>query len=322
MVDGFTNGFRLNFSGERIAQDSPNLTSANDNSEVVKAKIDAELEAGRIAGPFSSRPRHDLKLSPLGVVSKRQEGQYRLIHHLSFPRASGWSVNEGISKEHTSVSYAGIEDAIALIKQLGRGCFLAKTDIKSAFRILPVHRDDYMLLGFSWNGQFYYDLCVPMGCASSCAIFETFSSALEWIAVQKLGCHGVVHILDDFLFIEKTRDLCEESLNKFLEFCAYAGIPIATEKTFKPSKVMDFVGITLDSDCMKARLPLDKVHKCHSLIQNFMDRNSYKKREMESLIGYLNFTCSVVLPSRAFLRRLISSIMGVRQPYHFLKISS
>ena len=68
---------------------------------------------------------------------------------------------------------------LVLIKQLGCGCYLAKTDIKSAFRILPVHRDDYMLLGFSWKENFYYDLCVPMGCASSCAIFERFNSALE-----------------------------------------------------------------------------------------------------------------------------------------------
>ena len=43
-----------------------------------------------------------------------------------------------------------------------------------------------------------------------------------------------------------------------------------------------------------------------------------QKRGMESLIGYLNFTCSVVLPGRAFLRRLISSIIGVKEPYHFV----
>ena len=85
---------------------------------------------------------------------------------------------------------------------------------------------------------------------------------------------------------------------------------------------MDFVGITLDSDQMEARLPLDKIAKCHSLIDEFLNRKSCKKREMESLIGYLNFTCSVVLPGRAFLRRLISSIIGVKEPYHFVKISA
>ena len=199
---------------------------------------------------------------------------------------------------------------------------MAKTDIKSAFRILPVHCLDHTLLGFSWKGQYYYDRCVPMGCASSCAIFESFSSISEWIATQKLGCHGVVHILDDFLFIEKTQTLCERALRKFLEFCLEVGIPIVFEKTFQPNKVMDFVGITLNSDQMEARLPLDKIAKCHSLIDGFLNRKSCKKREMESLIGYLNFTCSVVLPGRAFLRRLISSIIGVKEPYHFVKISA
>lgn len=133
---------------------------------------------------------------------------------------------------------------------------------------------------------------------------------------------GLFIFLTIFFSMRKSHDRCQESLNKFLEFCTLAGIPISIEKTFKPSKVMDFVGITLDSTAMEARLPLEKVHKCYSLIQDFLERKSCKKREMESLIGYLNFTCSVVLPGRAFLRRLISSIMGVRQPYHFIKISA
>ena len=322
LIDGFTNGFRLHFEGTRDSQDSHNLKSALDNPEIVKGKLESELKAGRIAGPFMSPPNPNLKISPLGVVPKRQEGEFRMIHHLSHPRASGLSVNDGIPKEFTAVTYAGIEDAIAIIKQLGRGCYLSKTDIKSAFRILPVHPDDYSLLGFSWDRRFYYDRCVPMGCSSSCAIFESFSSALEWIATQKLGCHGVVHILDDFLFIEKTQKLCNESLNKFLDFCSEVGIPIAIEKTYQPNTVMDFVGITLDSQRMEARLPLDKIAKCHSLIDEFLNRKSCKKREMESLAGYLNFTCSVVLPGRAFLRRLISSTIGVKEPYHYIKITS
>ena len=69
----------------------------------MKAKLVSELQAGRIAGPFQTLPHPDLKISPLGVVPKRQEGQFRLIHHLSHPRASGLSVNDGIPKEYTAV---------------------------------------------------------------------------------------------------------------------------------------------------------------------------------------------------------------------------
>ena len=37
---------------------------------------------------------------------------------------------------------------------------------------------------------------------------------------------------------------------------------------------------------------------------------------MQSLIGLLNFACSVVIPGRPFLRRLIDLTMGLRAPHH------
>ena len=66
-----------------------------------------------------------------------------------------------------------------IIYQSGRGSTLAKTDIKSAFRIIPVHPSNYQLLGFKWKGNWYVDHCLPMGCSSSCRIFEEFSCSLE-----------------------------------------------------------------------------------------------------------------------------------------------
>jgi hypothetical protein len=38
---------------------------------------------------------------------------------------------------------------------LGNSVHLAKSDILSAFRIIPVHPDDYELLGFQWNGKYF-----------------------------------------------------------------------------------------------------------------------------------------------------------------------
>ncbi|MES9881803.1 MAG: reverse transcriptase domain-containing protein [Sedimenticola sp.] len=322
LLEGFCHGFHIGFSGERVPQDSPNLQTAVANPEIVDKKLRIESEAGRIAGPFDTLPLHNLKVSPLGIVPKRLQGEFRMIHHLSYPRGKCSAVNDGIEKDQTSVTYANIEDAILLLKQFGRGAYMSKTDIRSAFRILPVHPADYELLGFTWEGKFYYDRCVPMGCASSCAIFERFSTALEWVARTKLHCSGVVHILDDFLLVEANHHECAGSLRRFMSFCHEVGIPMALDKTFPPDTTMTFVGITLDSRLMEARLPQDKIDKSLSLLQSFMSRSSCKRRELESLIGYLNFTCSVVLPGRACLRRLISSIMEVKQPYHFVKISA
>jgi hypothetical protein len=44
------------------------------------------------------------------------------------------------------------------------------------------------LLGIFWQGQYYYDRAMPMGCASSCRTFEMFSTAIEWVAKK----HGML----------------------------------------------------------------------------------------------------------------------------------
>ena len=146
-----------------------------------------------------------------------------------------------------------------MIKSIGQGCYMAKTDIKSAFRIIPIHPSDYHLLGFTWNDMFFFDRTLPMGCSSSCAIFEAFSTSLQWIAKNVLGASGVLHILDDFLFIAKSEAKCRNDLNKFLNLCQYIGVPIAQEKTEGPSTTLQFAGITLDTINMEARLPENKL---------------------------------------------------------------
>lgn len=323
LIQGFTNGFHLHFQGERRPQISPNLQSALINPNIVQNKIDKEVELGRVKGPFPTIPLKNLKLSPLGLVPKKTRGEFRLIHHLSYPRngSQSHSVNSGILSESSEVHYAGIEDAISHVKQCGSGCFMAKTDIKSAFRIIPVHQLDHELLGFSFNNQYYYDTCLPMGCSTSCKIFEAFSTALEWIAVTKLKCNHVIHILDDFMFVEESHDLAESALQRFIWMCNDIGVPIAVEKTFPPSQQMSFVGIALDSVTSTASLPSDKVDKSIIAIQSLLNKSKCSLKDLQSLIGLLNFACSVVVPGRPFLRRLINLTIGVFEPFHHIRIT-
>ena len=197
LISGLSCGFPLHYQGNHRAFEASNLLSALENPQVVDMKLSKELAACRIVGPFTSPPFPSFRVSPLGVVPKKVQGDFRLIRHLSFPK--GRSVNDGIAAEDTSVRYATIADAIRLIKLAGPGCFLAKTDIKSAFRIIPIHPNDYPLLGMKWRGRFYYDRCMPMGCSSSCKTFETFSTAVEWIARHKQKIDKILHLLDDFI---------------------------------------------------------------------------------------------------------------------------
>lgn len=153
MFEGFTFGFFIPFFYSPFPSFSTNLKSARDYPEVLKEKIESEVVLGRIMGPFPSLPFSNLRVSPLGVVPKKDPGKFCLIYHLSHPK--GASVNDGISKEETSVSYVSFDRAVFLVREAGPGALLA--NIESAFRLLPVHPDCYHLLGCCVDGQFYYD---------------------------------------------------------------------------------------------------------------------------------------------------------------------
>lgn len=311
LIQGFTYGFPLEFQGHRESFSCANLKSALDHPAVVEEKIKKELDFKRVEGPFKIKPLDIFRVSPLGLVPKKAPGTWRLIHHLSYPDKNLNSVNAGISDESAAVQYAGIEQAIQRIKTLGESTYMCKTDIRSAFRIVPVNPRDFGLLGFKWDGNFYYDKCLPFGCRTSCKIFEEFSTALEWIALNKLGISAMVHILDDFLILENSRDRAVSKLKAFIHLCEKLGVPLSNEKTELPAQVMDFVGITLDVPKHESRLPEDKLNKCRVLLTKFIQLDRCTLKDMQSLIGFLNFACSVVQPGRAFLRRLINLTMHV-----------
>ena len=122
-----------------------NLLSATTYPKAVDEKLAKEIQLGRIVGPFDGQPFPVFHVSPLGLIPKKVPGEFRLIHHLSF--SEGKSINSHIPQIASSVHYANIDDAIRLIRRTARGCALAKTDIKNAFRLIPVSPSDYNFLG-------------------------------------------------------------------------------------------------------------------------------------------------------------------------------
>ena len=185
-----------------------------------------------------------------------------------------------------------------------------------------MHPSDYDLLGFEWEGGFYNDRCLPMGCSASCSIFEAFSSALQYAATRHMRNVEMLHVLDDFLFISSSFEACKEGLVTFLEMCKDIGVPIAHEKTEGPLEVMTFLGIELDTIKSEARLPHDKLVKGISLVSEMKVRNKVTLRELQSLVGFLNFTTSVILPGKPFLRKFINLMKGLKKPFYRARLTS
>ena len=279
-----------------------------------------EISLGRIAGPFSEVPLLNFVLSPLRLVPKKDSLSFRLIHNLSFPW--GHSVNSGIPRQFCTVAYEDYDFLVSLVADTGSGCFLAKADIESAFRIIPISPRDYHLLGFSFNNMYYYDRCLPMGSSVSCQVFEKLSCALQWILQKHFLVSTMSHILDDFIFISPSSLQCNMFLNSFLQLAISLGIPVKHAKTVHASTCVTVHGIEIDTQPMQARLPDSKLFAARDRVHSIARRRKVTLLELQSLIGTLNFACKVVTPGRPFLRRLIDLTMGVVRPHWHIRLTN
>ncbi len=121
-----------------------------------------EVWLGKVAGPVLCSEHPTVHIYRFGVIPKpHQPGQFRLILDLSHPQ--GASVNDGIEPELCSLKYTSVGEAVKKVKAMEPGAHLTKVDIESAYRIVPVHPEDRMLLGMEWKGKLYIDMALPFG---------------------------------------------------------------------------------------------------------------------------------------------------------------
>ena len=147
VCEGIRDGFRIGFSYTiSICRSATgNMKSVQEHKEVVEAYVGGERQAGRVVGPFSRECFPQVRVSPFGVIPKSEPGKWRLILDLSAPE--GCSVNDGIRKDICSLLYMSVDDVADRIVSIGRGTWMAKFDLKAAYRNVPVHPDDRWLLG-------------------------------------------------------------------------------------------------------------------------------------------------------------------------------
>ena len=314
-------GFKLHYRGPYLSKHSNNHKSAEKHPIQVQEKLNKELQKGHIQGPFRHPPFSPFIISPIGLVPKKDSGKFRLIHDLSYPKNDVTSVNANIPREFCAVKYEDLDVVIDLIVKRGKGCYVGKVDIESAFRIIPIHPSDYWLLGLKFQDHIYYDKRLPMGASISCQTFEELSKAIQWVLVSGLASQSDwSHILDDFIAVANSFSVCRESLERLIGFLEFLGIPVNHDKTVWPSTTVEVHGVEVDTDRMIARLPEKKLKKARSLVKGLVWVKRTQLQRFQQVLGFLNFACKVVRPGRTFLRRLYDKCSSASLPHHFVRI--
>lgn len=279
-----------------------------------------EVELGRVGGPFRDLPISNLRISPIGVVPKGDKSGWRFITHLSFPKFN--SVNFFKDPEESSVKYTSFDSVIQMIAKIGQGAFIAKCDIKSAFRLLPICPGDFDLLGFMFDDMYYIDKCLPMGCSVSCKVFEEFATFLNWLAIIKSHVDTLIdYYLDDFIFAGHNASVCKDTMSTFHSICHDIGVPLAEDKTVGPTTCLTFLGLEIDTIEMLVRVPHPKCVELQNLLKQLSPLKKVTLKQLQSVLGKLNFFTRAIRPGRAFVRRLYDATIGVTEPHHYLRVT-
>lgn len=228
-------------------------------------------------------------------------------------------MNDEIDTASCSVSYATFEDAIVKIQSFGVGALMAKADIKSAFRLLPISPEAFSSLGFHFEDCFFFDKCLPMGYSLSCSYFEMFSTFLHWVVNCQSGKDSVIHYLDDFLFVgPPDSNICLDLLQIFRGITQDFGVPLVEEKSCLPTSSLEFLGIYIDTHRREFCLPEAKLAKLKTLLALFLQKKKVILKDMQSLLGNLAFACRIMPVGRIFSRRFYLFISGLKSPFaHF-----
>ena len=135
---------------------------------------------------------------------------------------TGASVNDAIDKALCSLNYTSVDEAVAIVRTLGQGALMAKLDLKSAYRMVPVAPVDQPLLGFTWDGQTFLDAALPFGLRSAPKLFTAVADALAW--AMAVGVSHFLHYPDDFFIAGPAENpLCALHLNTAVAVCDRGG---------------------------------------------------------------------------------------------------
>ena len=332
LVNGFRSGFELGYRGSRsIKKTAPNLKFTIDTPVDLWNKVMKEVEKGRYAGPFAEIPFEFYIQSPIGLVPKDNGKDMRLIFHLSYPK-TGKSVNSETDPDLCVVKYPDFDEAVRLcmkecqknLRKFGTStAFQGKSDMKSAFRNLPLLVREFMLTLMKAvspiDGKTYYfvDKCLPFGVSISCALFQEFSNCVAFIFKR------MVNYMDDYYFVALLKTLCDSQITEFLQICEIINFPISLEKMFWGSTIIVFLGFLKDVEKQVIAIPVDKVTRAIDLVISILHWKSKKctVHEIQKLCGFLNHLCKCMVPGRAFTRRFYVYTAGNLLPHHHINVN-
>ena len=275
---------------------------------------------GHISGPLFDMNTMKLKINPIMAVDK-PGGHIRVVGNLKHP--NGFSFNEGICEDEKAiwpVEMTNAKDIANMIIDAGQGSMLACTDMKDAYKMIPVDLSQRNLQAYKFCGAVFIELKLIFGDKLACLFFDRFHYCiLNAFVYPEAPMHRSAQgrTVDDIPSV--VPEVAKERLCKFVE--AYRSSlkslkieaadddPTCT-KAFDMSQDGEVLGTRFNTIEMTWSMPHGKLHKLINQLRSLAEGKVYPLRELESIVGKLTYISGLCPP---LLNLLGSSIHAMAE---------
>ena len=215
------------------------------------------------------------------------------------------------------MKYPSVDNFVNLIKKHGKGCYIFNCDLSRAYRQIFIDLHDVHLVGYSWRNHIYFDRVLSMGLRSAAHICQRVTNSIAYM--YRLLGFDIVNYLDDFAGAD-TPDRAMRAFTELRTLLNSCGLQESHKKAIHPTTKMEFLGILCDTDNLILEIPIDKLRDIRQILLLWRNRKSAKLRDIQSLVGKLNFLATCVRPGRIFMCRLLNWLREVYDQSGFINV--
>ena len=312
VADFLAYGWPVSYRGPVPTTQLGNHASAKAYTRDIRKYTDLEVKEGAMLGPFPCPTFYPWShISPLLTRPKKQSEDRRVILDLSWPQPPGHSVNGGTpSHQYLDQDYKlklpSAMDLAALIVKAGRGAHIYGVDIARAYRQLPLDPCDWPLVGLKTQEGFFTDLSLPFGLRWAAMACQRTMDVVAHLS-SKQGATVIVYI-DDLAGAASTQQEAHRQFDVLRQVIEHLGLQEAKHKASPPSQSMVWLGLLFDTINMTVSIPQGKLDDITATLQDWQQRATAHKTQLQSLLGSLFHIAQCVPPARLFLNRMLATL--------------
>jgi len=290
-------------------------------ADFVRQQRDEEVTLGRWSKPFGKELLPGMHSSPIAAVPKSTPGKFRLIIDQS---CGPHALNSMIPKSQVKVKLDTVHDLgtkllVVRKKHPTRRLVLFKSDVKSAYRQLPMHPSWQIKQVVSIDGQCHVDRCNTFGNRGGGWNWDAFASLVNWIGTEKKNIPDLLGYVDDNFgwefegntkYYKPYNKHLPAKQTRLLKLWDELGVPHDEEKQLS-GPCLPILGYEVDANAMTVKVPDEKKAKVTQLLRNYAhEGTSYTLKELQSVAGSTNAVLCLYPSLRPGLRGLFDEMAG------------